>query len=410
MNNFNELLQKYAKLAVRTGVNIQENQTLVINAPITAKEFVRAISKEAYLSGVLDVQVDWHDEAMALIKFDNAPDNAFDYFPNWKAANKELLASEGAAFLSISASNPDLLKNVDPKKIARSRKAQGKAMDGFRTIMNKGNVRWSVVSIPTVEWATKVFPSLNQDDAIEKLWDKIFTVTRVNSGNPVEAWNNHINLMKTKTDLLNNKQLKSLHFKSTGTDLIIELPKNHIWVGGGLTDHNDIYYIPNMPTEEIFTTPLKTGVNGIVSSTKPLNYGGNLIENFTLTFKDGRIVDFSAEKGYETLKGLIETDEGSHYIGEVALVPDDSPISNTGLIFYNTLFDENASCHLAIGSSYPICIKDGTTMNKEQLEQHGLNTSITHVDFMIGSEELSIDGITESGDCMTLFSKGNWSR
>ncbi|WBW97529.1 aminopeptidase [Oceanirhabdus sp. W0125-5] len=410
MNNFNELLQKYAKLAVKTGVNIQENQTLVINAPITAKDFVRAIAKEAYSSGVIDVHVDWNDEEISLIKFNYANDNVFDHFPDWKATSKESLANEGAAFLSISASNPDLLKNVDPKKIARTRKAQGKAMEGFKTILNKGNVRWSIVSIPTDEWAMKVFPNLNKDDAVKKLWENIFTVTRVDSDDPVKAWDNHINLIKCKTDLLNKKQFKSLHFKSTGTDLVIDLPKDHIWVGGGLTDHKDIYYIPNMPTEEIFTTPLKTGVNGVVSSTKPLNYGGNLIENFTLTFKDGRVVDYSAEKGYEILKGLIETDEGSHYIGEVALVPDNSPISNTGLIFYNTLFDENASCHLAIGSSYPICIKDGTTMNKQQLEEHGLNTSITHVDFMIGSKELSIEGITESGERMPIFTNGNWSK
>lgn len=409
MKNFNELLKKYAKLAVRTGVNVTENQTLVISAPISAVDFVRELTKEAYIAGAKYVQVDWNDEELSLIRYENGKDDIFDYFPRWKAETRETLAKEGAAFLSISAANPDLLKSIDPKLIARSTKAMGMAIKEYRNIVQKGNVRWSVISIPTVAWAKKVFPESTEEDAVLNLWEKIFTITRVDQEDPIVAWDKHVEILKTKSTLLNDKQYKYIHLKSEKTDLMIELPKNHIWIGGGSYDHNKNYYVANIPTEEIFTAPLKTGLNGVVYSTKPLNYSGNLIDNFSLTFENGKIVDFSAEQGYEVLKGLIETDEGSHYIGELALVPDDSPISNTDLIFYNTLFDENASCHLAIGSAYPSCVKDGTKMNQEELEKHGLNTSLTHVDFMIGSADLSVTGITESGEKHPIFTNGNWS-
>lgn len=409
MSSFENKLDKYAELSVKVGINIQPGQTLVINAPIEAAPFVRKIAVKAYKAGAKNVHVEWGDELLRLIKFQHAPEESLKEFPLWKAKGYEEMAENGGAFLSISASNPDLLKDIDPQKIATYSKAAMKAMDGYREYVHKGKVSWSILSIPTKEWAKKVFPNMTEEESIEKLWESIFKVTRVDCDNPVEAWDKHINNLKKSLTYLNEKKFKKLYYKSSGTDLTIELPEDHIWIGGGLNTEKDIYFIPNMPTEEVFTLPKKNGVNGYVTSTKPLNYGGTLIDNFKLTFKDGKIVDFSAEKGYETLKKLIETDEGSHYLGEVALVPFDSPISNSNILFYNTLYDENASSHLALGSAYPLTIKNGAKLSKEDLEKKGANTSLTHVDFMIGSSDLNIDGETVDGEMYPIFKDGNWA-
>ncbi|WMJ82193.1 aminopeptidase [Clostridium sp. MB40-C1] len=408
MKDFHAMLRKYAELAVKTGINIQKNQTLVINSPIECAEFTRLVVECAYKAGAKNVHVEWSDEEIALIKFMNAPEESFNEFPKWRADGLEELAKDGAAFLSISASNPELLKNVDSKKIAASNKARSLALKNYREYIMNSTVAWSVVSIPTKEWAKKVFPTLSEKESIEKLWQTIFTIVRVDKEDPISAWNEHLENMSQKVNYLNKKKFKKLHFLSKETDLIIELPEKHLWAGGGEYNTTGTYFVANMPTEEVFTLPLKTGVNGTVKSTKPLNYSGNLINNFTLTFKDGKVIDFSAEKGYETLKKLIETDEGSHYLGEVALVPHNSPISNSNIIFYNTLFDENASCHLALGSAYPTCIDGGSEMSEEELEKAGANTSLTHVDFMVGSSELNIFGETKEGEQIQIFQNGNW--
>ena len=340
----------------------------------------------------------------------HAPDEAFLEYPQWVAEGKKTLAANNCAFISISASNPDLLKDVNPARIATMQKTAGIALEGFRNYIQNGDVAWCVASIPTAEWAMKVFPKAqNSDEAIEKLWDKIYIATRIYEQDPVEAWKEHTRNLEEKTKFLNSKKITQLHYQSKGTDLYVELPKGHIWQGGGSYNKAGTYYVANMPTEEVFTMPSKYGVIGKLASTKPLSYGGNLIENFVLYFEKGRIVDFTAESGYETLKSLIETDEGSHYLGEVAIVPDDSPVSNTNTIFYNTLFDENASCHFAIGSAYPDTIEKGTEMNKEQLEAVGANTSLTHVDFMVGDTNLTIEAETESGESFIVLKDGNWA-
>jgi aminopeptidase len=253
-----------------------------------------------------------------------------------------------------------------------------------------------------------VFPSLPEEDRVNALWDAIFYATRVDSDHPILEWKEHSLALQTRADRLNQRQYKALHYRSEGTDITVGLPPEHIWVSAGTINKQGISFIANMPTEEIFTSPLKTGVNGTVKSTKPLSYNGNLIENFSLTFKEGKIIDFKAEKGNEILRSLIEIDEGSHYLGEVALVPHRSPISNTNLIFYNTLFDENASCHFAIGRAFPFCLKGGKEMSQQELQRHGLNDSLTHVDFMMGSEDLSIDGILENGEKEPLLRNGDW--
>ncbi|MCW7999923.1 aminopeptidase [Clostridium sp. cpc1] len=256
----------------------------------------------------------------------------------------------------------------------------------------------------------KVFPNIPKKEALEKLWDAIFKTVRIDKEDPIEAWNEHLNNLDEKLEFLNEKKFKNLHYTSSnGTDLIIELPKGHIWSGGGDYNTKDVFFVANMPTEEVFTLPKKTGINGIIVSTKPLNYSGNLIDNFKLTFKDGKVVDFEAEKGYETLKNLLDTDEGARYLGEVALVPYDSPISNSNILFYNTLFDENASCHLAFGMAYPTCIEGGSEMNEKEKEVHGVNSSLVHVDFMVGSKDLDIVGETDEGEKLQIFKDGNWA-
>ncbi|MFT4412311.1 aminopeptidase [Fredinandcohnia humi] len=409
MSNFEHLLEKYADLAVRVGVNIQKGQNLTINAPISTAEFVRKVVKKAYEAGAKNVYVDWNDDEITRTRFDLAPDEAFLDYPMWKAKGMEELAENGAAFLSIVSSNPDLLKGVDPERIANANKTAGQAMTTFRNYTQADKVSWSVIAVPSESWAEKVFPTLSSEEQVEKLWEAIFQATRVNSPDPVEAWREHNSTLHTKVEYLNSKKYKKLHYKAPGTDLVVELPNEHVWIGGGSVSERNVEFVANMPTEEVFTVPAKEGVNGYVTSTKPLNYGGSLIENFTLTFEKGRIVDVKAETGEDTLKRLVETDEGSHYLGEVALVPHGSPISQSNIIFFNTLFDENASNHFAIGNAYAFCIEGGKTMSREELLEKGANSSITHVDFMVGSSDMDIDGITADGKVEPVFRSGNWA-
>lgn len=403
-------MEKYAKLVIEVGVNIQKGQYLMISSPIQTADFARQLTQYAYERGAKKVFVDYVDEALSKITYMSAPDEAFLEYPAWMAAGKEELAKKNCAFVSISASDPDLLKEVDPKRIATMQKTASQALEPFRRYIQNGDVAWCVVSIPTVAWSKKVFPDAQTDEeALQALWDKIFIATRIYEEDPVEAWHRHTEELTKRTAYLTDKKITKLHYKAPGTDLVVELPKGHLWVGGGSKNKEGTYYIANMPTEEVFTMPYKYGVNGVLASTKPLSYGGNLIDGFTLTFKDGRIVDFTAEKGYDTLKELINTDEGSHYLGEVALVPHDSPVSNTDTIFFNTLFDENASCHFAIGSAYPDTLEGGTLMSNEELEKKGANTSLTHVDFMIGGPHLNIEAETQSGERFWVLKAGNWA-
>jgi aminopeptidase len=409
MENFEHYLDKYAELAIKVGINIQAGQTLIIMAPIASYKFVRKTAKKAYESGAKNVHIEWSDDQISLIKFQNAPDEAFKEFPAWRAKGLEEMAKEGAAYLSIYAPNPDLLKDIDPDRVAAANKTSAEALQGFNHYIKTSKISWALISVPTEEWAAKVYPELSTEQGMEKLWESIFMATRVDTENPVQAWKEHSDQLQNKVDYLNAQKFHKLHYQAAGTDLTVELPENHLWIGGGSINSKGTFFVPNLPTEEVFTLPLKEGVNGVVTSTKPLNYAGNLIDKFTLTFEKGRIVDFTAETGYESLKRLIETDEGAHYLGEIALVPHQSPISNLNVVFYNTLFDENASSHLAIGSAYPICLEEGADMSKEELEKQGANTSLVHVDFMIGSVEMNIDAETTDGKRVPLFRNGNWA-
>lgn len=404
------LLEKYADLIVKTGVNIQKGQTLVIISPIECASFARMIGENAYLAGARDVVISYKDELFTKMRFLQAPEEVFEEFPAWQKEFYLSYVKQGAAFVSIAASDPEILKGVDPARVAKVQKTSSLALQEYRERLMSNKNSWCVVSIPTTSWAKKVFPQLSPEEAVQALWEAIFKTVRVDTDNPVATWEQHTENLKKTADFLNSQQFKFLRYKNAlGTDLEIELSPDHIWLGGAEYTPEGVKFVANMPTEEIFTLPKKTGVNGKVVSSMPLNYNGNLIEQFTLTFKAGKIVDFTAEEGYEVLKKLIETDEGSCYLGEVALVPYDSPISNAKILYFNTLFDENASCHLAIGKAYPICIKDGENMDKEQLEKLEVNDSLTHVDFMIGTKDLEIMGITAAGVEVPVFVKGNFA-
>ncbi|WP_335869635.1 aminopeptidase [Bacillus sp. 2205SS5-2] len=409
MNDFDVKLNRYADLIIEVGLNIQPGQKLIINSPVSAVDFVRIVTEKAYKAGTSRVLVQYFDEIVGKLTLELATEEGLEDFPTWIPRGYEEMAEENVAFLNLNAPNPTLLKDVDPNRVAISNKAQGMAFRGFQQYIVGGKISWLIAAIPTMEWAETVFPKERPETALSKLWDNIFYTTRVDQERPVELWKEHIGQLNHHAAVLNEKDIQKLHYKGPGTDLTIEFDSRSQWISAGFQNEKGIDFVPNLPTEEVFTIPVRTGVNGIVQSTKPLNYSGNLIKDFSLTFKDGKVVDFQAKEGYETLKKLLDTDDGACYLGEVALVPHDSPISNTNLVFNNTLFDENASCHLALGNALNICVKDESNQAPELLEEMGFNTSITHVDFMIGSAELNIDAIKKDGTTEPIFRNGNWA-
>lgn len=404
-----DLQEKYAELALKTGVNLQKNQALVINSSIEGADFTRVVARKAYELGAKNVHINWSDDELTLLKFQHVSEDVLTDIPEWQVQKHLDFAKDGAALLAIRSTNPDLLKDVDPAKVAKANKASGEAMKEFRQYTMNDRIPWSIISIPTGDWAQKIFPDQSKEEAMESLWEEIFKIVRVDQGDPVAAWQEHNNRLKQAREYLNRKSYKALHFKSKGTDIRFELPEGHIWKGGAAATPAGNSFNPNMPTEEVFTVPHKYKVDGKVTATKPLVYGGNMIDGFDFTFKDGKVVDFNAESGYDTLKHLLETDEGSARLGELALVPHSSPISQSGLIFYNTLFDENASCHIALGKAYPTNVEGGSDMSEEELDKHGVNDSLTHVDFMIGSADLRIEGETKEGQMEVVFDQGEWA-
>ncbi|HEY8365214.1 MAG TPA: aminopeptidase [Haloplasmataceae bacterium] len=406
----NEYIEKYAQIIVKIGLNVQKGQTVIIRTPIDCARFARCVAEYCYKQGAREVVMSWNDELTTKMKYLYADDAVFDEYPNWMKEFYNTYAYNGAAFLTIYASDPDIMKEVDPSRIVRQQKVSAKAIKDYQDRLMSNQNAWCIVSIPTESWAKKIFPNESSEKAIELLWENIYKAMRVDQKDPVLAWEKHLGNLKKSLDFLNQANFRLLKIKnSLGTDLTIELPENHVWLGGSEYTQDGIEFIANMPTEEVFTAPKKNGVNGIVYSSKPLSYNGKLIDKFSLTFKDGRIVDFSCEDGYETLKQLIDTDEGSHYLGEIALVPYDSPISKCNILFYNTLYDENASCHLAIGRAYPTCIKDGDKLDEEELERRGINNSINHEDFMFGTKDLEIIGVTFDNREVKVFENGNFA-
>jgi aminopeptidase len=402
--------EKYAKLVINTGINIQKGQTLLITAPVDAAEFARLCVKEAYKAGCKNVELRWKDDAISKETYLHADDSVFDEFPSWKADMLNSLSADGAAFLSIYSEDPEALSGVDADRIRRSSVASGKALAEFRQRQMTDEVQWCLFSVPNPAWAKKVFPELSEDEAVSKLWDAIYDTVRISEDNdPVDEWAKHERALCERKKKLTEYNFKYLKYKnSLGTDLTIELPEGHFWEGGCSTSGKGVKFTANMPTEEIFTAPKLDGVNGIVYASKPLVINGDIADKFSFTFENGKIVKVSAEKGQELLETAISTDEGAAYLGEVALVPYDSPISSSGILFYNTLFDENASCHLAFGASYP-CINGGSEMSADERKAHGLNDSIMHEDFMVGTRDLSIIGVTHDGAEIPVFVDGNFA-
>lgn len=406
-----ELLKRYARLVVKVGVNLQRDQILVINAPIECADFARAMAEEAFAAGAHDVVVSWGDELLAHIRYAGGSRELFTEFPEWRQKFYMDYAEQGAAFVSIAASDPEIFKDIDADKLKLAQQAAGAALLEYRgRLMNNRNT-WCVVSVPTKSWASKVFPQMDETAAVKRLWQEIFEAVRIETGKDhIVAWEKHIAFLQQAAKFMNDHAFKALHYTNElGTDLTIELPEGHIWAGGAEDSELGISFAANMPTEEVYTLPRREGVNGTVVASKPLNFNGNLIEDFRLTFKDGKVVNYAAGKGETVLKGLLETDEGSSFLGEVALVPYDSPISRSGILFYNTLFDENASCHLALGKAYPTCIKGGENMDSVTLAQHGVNDSLLHEDFMIGTRDLAIVGTTKDGQQVQVFKNGNFA-
>lgn len=405
-----EMYEKLAKLAVRKGVNVQPDQPLVISASVRDIAFVRMVAKEAYEAGARFVRINWSDVELTRMDYEYQSMETLQSIPQWSYDKRKDAIDQKACFLTIRSDAPGAFDGLDGEKIHAVQVAGAKKFKPLQSYTMNNEGQWCVLGIPSMEWAKKIFPEMEPEMAYKKLEEAIFSVSRVTEeGDPIEAWNAHDSRLMGYGEKLTAYQFKALHFSSgLGTDLTVGLVKNHIWVGGGCFTPGGVYFDPNIPTEECFSMPEKTATEGIVYASKPLSYQGKIIENFWLRFEKGKVVDFGAEKEAESLKKLVEFDEGSSYLGEVALVPYDSPVSRSGILFFNTLYDENAACHLALGRCYPENIQGGTEMSEEELAAHGANDSLTHCDFMFGTEDLDVDGILPDGSRVPIFRRGNY--
>ena len=406
-------LRKYADLAVRVGVNLQPGQPLVIgywSNPVLPEleSFARLVVDAGYAAGASFVYVDCGDEWSEREAVRQGDLAIYRRLQDWRAQWVEQMAAAGAAFLRIPAGDPNLFSGVDPRRVSAAQKERNAAFDAFNFRRTSGEYSWSIVAAPTQGWADAVHPELPEAERVEALWQDILYCSRATGADPVADWHAHLQTLRARAQWLTDLRIRELHYEAPGTDLVIELPEGHFFGGGGSDTERGVEHVANIPTEEVFTLPLRTGVRGAVASTLPLNLGGSLVEGIRLRFEGGRIVEFSAARGEEALRGLIETDEGSHYLGEVALVPVDSPISQRGVVFYHTLFDENASCHLAIGKAYPM-VEGGRTLPRGEWVSNGINDSIVHTDFMVGSAKLDITGTTKSGQTVPIFRAGHWA-
>lgn len=406
---FKENLDKYAQLIVEVGINVQQSHTVVLQISVEQAPLARLITKKAYELKAAEVIVEWSDETIQKEFLTHASIDRIENFPQYKIDQANEWVKKGASRISVVSSDPGSLAGVDSKRVAAYQKAAGKALINLRKATQSNQVSWTVVAAAGESWAQKVFPELSAEQAVKALWEEIFKTARVDRKDPIAAWKQHDEALEEKADELNDQQFDALHYEAPGTDLTIGLPKNHLWEGAGSFNARGEKFIANMPTEEVFTAPDSRRVDGFISSTKPLSYAGSIISGMKFTFENGKVVDFSAEKGQDVLEELLATDEGAKHLGEVALVPDPSPISQSGIIFFNTLFDENASNHLALGSAYAFNLQDGTTMSDQELKDHGLNLSQTHVDFMVGSDQMSIDGIKKDGTVIPVFRNGDWA-
>lgn len=404
-------IKKYAKLLTKVGVNVQPGQPIVINAQVDAADLVRELTEEAYALGAKEVHVNWADDFITRQKFEKGSDEIFDIFPQWQVDKLNSYVDDGAAVISITSSDPDMMNGVDLDRLTRYQRVASQSVEYYRNHMMSNKNAWCVAAYPSIAWAKKVFPNMSDQDAFNALWDAIKAASRADVADPVAAWRDHQAKLAMRLEKLNSAQYDYLLYEnSAGTNVKVKLPKNHIWLGGKEPlVGKDYSFAANIPTEEVFTSALYDGVDGKIVSTKPLSYGGSVIDKFWFEFKNGRVEAFGAEQGYDVLEQLMNMDEGARHLGEVALVPHDSPISNTGILFYNTLFDENASSHFAVGRAYPSNIEGGSDMSKEELAQNGMNESITHVDFMVGSADLTVTAYKADGSQEVIIKDGNFT-
>lgn len=412
MSNFkiNEnKIDKLANLAIKRGVGLQKGQNLLITAPIESLPLVRKIAEHAYKEGASIVTPLFTDSDITLSRFKYAPDESFDTATDWLFNGMGAAFDNNTARMAIAGDDPMLLSQMDPDKVSRANKALAKAYKPARERITEFKINWNIVSWPGSAWASRVFPDLSIEEAIVKLADAIFDASRASVEDPIKAWDDHNEQLRMKTDWLNEKNFAALQYNGPNTNLRVGLADEHEWMGGASKAQNGIICNPNIPSEEVFTTPHAYKVDGTVSSTKPLSYQGTLIDNIKVTFKDGKIIEAHASKGEEVLQKVLKSDEGASRIGEVALVPHSSPISQSGIIFYNTLFDENAASHIALGQCYSKCFKGDLDLSKEEIAKRGGNSSMIHIDWMIGSNEIDVDGIDHEGNSIPVFRKGEWA-
>jgi len=407
---FDQKLDRLAEVAVHIGVGLQPGQELLLTAPTEALPLVRLITAHAYKAGAKLVTAFFTDDALTLARFQHAPDESFDYAPAWFHDAIATAYKSGAARMGITGANPALLAKQDPAKVSRTNIAASRASKPAMELITRHEINWTIVACATPAWAALVFPNDPEELALGRLWDAIFASSRITSADPVAAWKQHGANLKQRVDSLNTQRFHALRFHSPdgATDLTVGLADNHLWAGGGTTAGNGVYCQPNIPTEECFTTPHKDRVDGVVTASKPLSHQGTLIENIRCTFKDGRIVEATATAGQAALNKLISTDEGARRLGEVALVPHNSPIAQSGILFWSTLFDENAASHIALGQAYSTCLIGGEKMSNEDLAALGANESLIHVDWMIGGPTMNVDGLSPDGAAQPLMRKGDW--
>lgn len=405
---FNEkILENYARLIVNIGVNLQKGQGLEIICPVEKYEVAEALTKAGYEAGAKIVQVRWNAQNIDKLNYENAELSILEDIPKWYVDSKNYLVENGFCYVAISAEDPSIFKDISADKIAKIYQARSKALKKYSDAIMNNSIRWCVVSYPTSAWAKQVFP--NAEDPEKELADAIIKTMRLDKKDAVSAWQEHINTLNKRAEFLNFSNFEYLHFtNSIGTDLKVGLADGHVWQSAREKAKDGVHFVANMPTEEIFTAPHRLKVDGTVKSALPLCENGQIIDNFSLTFKNGEVVDFSAEKGYDTLTNLINTDSGTKRIGEVALIGKNSPIAMSKVLFFNTLFDENASCHLALGKAYPTTVKNSENLSEEELTNLGLNDSVEHIDFMIGTPDLCVTGIKKDGTKVPLFSDGEW--
>ena len=405
---FDEKLRNDARLAVRVGLGVKPGQRVLVQAPVETAQLARLVVREAYAAGASFVDVRWDDDDVQLARFELAPDGTFEQISRWRVDAESETAEAGGAVIAIRATNPNLLGGVDPERVATHQRTVAAYRRPYTAQVMTNRLNWNLISAPVSGWAKLMFPDASAEQAVAQQWDAIFAATRADQADAVERWEAHLGDLKRRRDLLTGKQYAALHFRGGETDLTVGLADDHVWGGGAADTPGGITFTANIPTEEVWTAPHRERVDGTVVSTKPLSYNGTLIDGIRIEFKDGRISGASAEKGEGALLKMIDTDEGSHRLGEVALVPHSSPISRSGLFFFNTLYDENAASHIAIGSAYRFNVKGGVDMSLEDFNAKGGNDSLTHVDWMIGSDQIDVDGITQDGQREAVMRAGEF--